>query len=93
MSPEQSEGTTGRPIDLDVVETGMPLLTPAGEVVGRVEEVHRSGAYVVPEPGVLDGSGPRLGPSKDREPFVLDVSAVAAVAEDGIHLRYPGPPP
>lgn len=71
----------------------MPLLTPTGEVVGRVEEVHHSTAYVVPEPGVLDGSGPRVGPSNDREAFVLDVSAVDAVAEDGIRLRLPGSPP
>lgn len=92
VSSTHSHGTTERSLDLDALDEGMPLVTPEGEVVGRVEEIRHGNAYVVPEPGLLDGSGPLLAPPRDEEPFVLDVEEVEAVGEDGIRLRRSGPP-
>lgn len=67
---------------------GQRVVTPRGEIVGRVERVRDGDAYIAPPPGLLDGIGSWVaGPWSARGPFRLDRARVAAVEEDEIVLK------
>lgn len=72
----------------DQTDEGKPVVTPSGDVVGRVTRTRDGAAFVTPTWGTLAGYGARLGNAWDeRQDYRLDETEVDSVVDEGVVLK------
>lgn len=69
-------------------DEGKRVVTPSGDVVGRVTRTRDGGAFIMPKSGTLAGYGPRLGRDWDEHRvYPLDDSQIQSINEREIVLK------
>lgn len=69
-------------------DSGKPVVTAAGDVVGDIDRVKEGKAYVKPDPGLLEGLGSAISsPWVGVDPLPLDDRQVASVTDEAVVLK------